>query len=58
MSIEPAKSVSVTPPPCPFCASTHVTTTTKTVSDATYWRCGACGQIWNASRLLAWKVRR
>lgn len=43
---------------CPFCRSTHVVTTSKLVSEATYWRCHVCGQIWNPSRLLTRPLRR
>ena len=46
-STEPA----IAPETCPFCKSRDVTTTSKTVSISTYWRCTACGQIWNVSRL-------
>ena len=35
---------------CPFCKSSRVTTTSKTVSAATYWRCDGCGEIWNPGR--------
>ena len=35
---------------CPFCESTRVATTTKAVSSSTYWRCEACGEIWNPGR--------
>ena len=44
----------VTPAPatCPFCKSAAVVTTSKTVSLATYWRCGGCGQVWNPARLV------
>jgi hypothetical protein len=28
-----------------------VATTSKAVTLSTYWRCTACGQIWNVSRL-------
>lgn len=41
---------------CPFCKSWDVKTTSKEVNASTYWRCTACGQIWNASRLP--QVRR
>jgi transposase-like protein len=43
------------PPPtsCPFCRSAQVSTTSKTISATTYWRCVTCGQIWNPARLLA-----
>lgn len=44
-------------PPCPFCRSQEVSTTSKAVSDATYWRCGTCGQIWNQSRLIGSRYR-
>jgi transposase-like protein len=39
------------PKACPFCQSLDVKTTSKEVNASTYWRCAACGQIWNASRL-------
>jgi transposase-like protein len=39
------------PTACPFCSSTKLVTTSKVVTDATYWRCEGCGQIWNPSRL-------
>jgi transposase-like protein len=38
---------------CPFCRSSQVTTTSKTVSSSTYWRCQTCGEIWNPSREAA-----
>ena len=37
-------------PLCPACRATNVTTTSKTVSAATYWRCVACGEVWNVAR--------
>jgi transposase-like protein len=42
---------------CPFCRSRRVLTTSKLVDDATYWRCEACGQIWNPARLLVRPLR-
>jgi transposase-like protein len=39
------------PKACPFCTSVDVTTTSKAVNVSPYWRCIACGQIWNADRL-------
>lgn len=45
-------------PVCPFCRSDQVTTMSKSVTDATYWRCHGCGEIWNQSRLLSFKARR
>jgi transposase-like protein len=41
----------VVPKTCPFCNSVDITTTSKTVDASTYWRCTACGQIWNAGRM-------
>jgi transposase-like protein len=41
----------VAPEACPFCNSGKVTTTSKAVTASTYWRCTACGQVWNAGRL-------
>ena len=35
---------------CPFCKSHHVTTTGNAGSLSTYWRCHACGEIWNPTR--------
>jgi transposase-like protein len=50
--------VTVEQPVCPFCKSPDVTTTNKVVTASTYWRCLACGQIWNPGRLLPeWKRR-
>jgi uncharacterized Zn finger protein len=41
-----------TPAPtrCPGCGSAGLTTTSKVITSATYWRCKACGEIWNAGR--------
>ncbi len=41
----------VRPQACPFCKSLDVKTTSKAVNLSTYWRCAACGQIWNVDRL-------
>jgi transposase-like protein len=38
---------------CPVCKSKELTTTSKTVTAATYWRCLTCGEVWNAERLEA-----
>jgi transposase-like protein len=54
----PLKPGPAPPAACPFCQSAQIGTTSKVVSDLTYWRCGTCGQIWNQLRLLAWKTRR
>jgi transposase-like protein len=39
------------PDACPFCRSRDIATTSKAVDASSYWRCTACGQIWNAFRL-------
>ena len=43
----------VPPAACPVCKSRDLTTTSKTVTSATYWRCLTCGEVWNAERLEA-----
>lgn len=45
-----------TTPECPFCRSAQVTTTAKSAEDV-YWRCQACGQVWNPSRLTSFRRR-
>ena len=50
MTEQPADAI-VAPTSCPFCNSRDVKTTSKDVNASTYWRCTACGQIWNAGRL-------
>ena len=49
--ITKASGAIVAPKACPFCNSVDVTTTSKAVNVSTYWRCTACGQIWNVGRL-------
>ena len=39
------------PAHCPSCRSRDVTTTSKAITAASYWRCEACGQVWNVGRL-------
>jgi hypothetical protein len=34
---------------CPICRSTQITTTAKVPDARSYWRCVACGEIWNPS---------
>jgi transposase-like protein len=43
----------LTPAPtaCPFCGSSSVTTTSEKVDVSAYWRCKACGEMWNLGRL-------
>jgi ribosomal protein L37AE/L43A len=46
------------PAACPFCKSNAVGTLAKEITIATYWRCQACGEIWNTARLRREKVAR
>jgi transposase-like protein len=39
------------PVSCPYCRSKELTTASKTVTSASYWRCLTCGEIWNVERL-------
>ena len=43
----------VTAAACPFCRSPKVKTKTAAgkVDADSYWRCEACGEMWNAGRL-------
>jgi len=41
------------PAACPFCRSPKVTTPSQKADSSTYWRCEACGQMWNVARLRA-----
>jgi transposase-like protein len=41
------------PTHCPACRSSDVKTTSKVIDASTYWRCGACGEVWNVARLRA-----
>ena len=38
------------PKACPSCGSRDVVTTSKVVDASSYWRCGACGEVWNIGR--------
>lgn len=41
------------PKACPFCRSSRIGAPTQKVDASTYWRCEACGQMWNEDRLRA-----
>ena len=49
--VEPVRRQVTAPTSCPFCRSLHLTTTSKTIDESTYWRCVTCGEIWNPGRL-------
>jgi transposase-like protein len=48
-----ADDVIGTPTHCPTCHSHDVKTASKVVNASSYWRCGACGEVWNVGRLRA-----
>ena len=41
------------PAACPFCGSKGIGTLAKVITDRTYWRCQACGEVWNMANLRA-----
>ena len=43
--------VTRTPTACPFCHSPKITTAIEKVDSSAYWRCEACGEMWNLARL-------
>ena len=48
---QPIRREATEPPSkCPQCDSPRVKTTSKTITSSTYWRCEACGEIWNVGR--------
>lgn len=38
------------PTRCPSCRSLAISTTARNPDAHAYWRCGGCGEVWNASR--------
>jgi transposase-like protein len=38
------------PSRCPACQSSAIATTDKKPDADSYWRCSACGEIWNRAR--------
>jgi len=43
-------TVASAPTRCPTCGSQDLKTASKVISVETYWRCGACGEVWNVGR--------
>lgn len=35
---------------CPTCNGREIVTASKTIDRYTYWRCVACGEVWNLDR--------
>jgi ribosomal protein L37AE/L43A len=48
---DPVRPQITAPTACPFCRSLDLKTTSKILDESTYWRCLACGEIWNPGRL-------
>ena len=46
----PGAARSPLPTACPSCQSPAIATTAKTPDANSYWRCAACGEIWNNAR--------
>ena len=46
----PSASSHATPVACPACESSLIVTKAKQPDDEAYWRCTACGEIWNEAR--------
>lgn len=44
---------SAQPSACPGCRSRSITTTARKPDENSYWRCDACGEVWNAGRRKA-----
>ena len=40
----------IAPSRCPVCRSQDITTTSKVANIDSYWRCVACGEVWNVER--------
>jgi predicted Zn finger-like uncharacterized protein len=41
----------ITPARCPSCRSAEIVTNARVATADSYWRCLACGEMWNAGRL-------
>jgi hypothetical protein len=49
----PEPSLTIAPTACPFCRSAKIGTVDEKASSSAYWRCEACGEVWNVARLRA-----
>lgn len=47
---DPATAHLEAPAVCPECRSAAVVTTSKLPDSDSYWRCTACGEVWNPAR--------
>jgi len=49
-SMHSASKADDVPSVCPACPSAAITTTDKKPDVDSYWRCAACGEVWNRAR--------
>ena len=47
-----------TPVTCPFCGAGTIKAASEKVDASSYWRCVACGEMWNLNRMQVAPVRR
>ena len=45
------------PTACPFCRATTLSSPTEKLDPHAYWRCEACGEMWNSARLQTTQSR-
>ncbi len=48
---EPGAQDGNAPAKCPTCKSASIMTSSKAPDRESYWRCTACGEVWNPSRV-------
>lgn len=48
-----AAPVGALPSACPACQSSSIASAAKRPDATTYWRCEACGEVWNVGRRQA-----
>jgi hypothetical protein len=41
----------ITPVTCPFCGAGTIKAASEKVDASSYWRCVACGEMWNLNRM-------
>jgi len=41
----------IAPTSCPFCGAATIKAASQKVDASTYWRCVACGEMWNLNRM-------
>jgi transcription elongation factor Elf1 len=57
--MNPMKEPLPAPTACPFCASAKIANPGEKANNASaYWRCEACGELWNVARLRTRQSRQ